>query len=50
MRMSTTPIDDVALSAWMAEADADGGGTLSFSEYVRISAKTPGLPESVATQ
>ena len=45
MRMSITPIDDEALSMWMADADEDGGGTLSFEEYVRISAKSTSLPE-----
>ena len=34
---SVTPIDDKALAAWMAEADADGSSSLSFAEYVRMS-------------
>jgi len=34
--MGGAPIDEEALSAWMAEADADGNACLSFFEYVRV--------------
>jgi len=34
--MGGVPIDEEALSAWMAEADADGNACLSFFEYVRV--------------
>lgn len=44
MRMSGAPIDDEALESWMAEADADGSGTLDFAEYVRISSKASSMP------
>ena len=47
MRSSSTPIDDAALSGWMAGADADGGGKLSFDEFLRVSkAAEPGAVES----
>ena len=42
LRTSVAPIDDEAeerLEAWMAEADTDGGGSLSFVEFVRVSAR-----------
>jgi len=29
-------VDDNGLEAWMAEADSDGNGSLSFFEYVRV--------------
>ena len=36
MRTSSTPIDDEALRGWMTVADADGGGKLSFDEFLRV--------------
>lgn len=39
MRMSNTPVDDDALATWLKEADADGDGTVSFTEFVRVSGK-----------
>jgi len=47
-RLSANPIDDASLDQWMAEADADGSGTVDFEEYVRVSVKASSLPDQVA--
>lgn len=42
-RLSGAPIDDTALASWVEAADADGGGTVDFEEYVKISCKPDAL-------
>ena len=44
MRTSAVPIDDEALSGWVSDADADGGGSVDFFEFVRFSAQASSVP------
>jgi len=39
VRTSVTKLDEEALGAWMAAADTDGSSSLSFFEFVRVSAQ-----------